>query len=77
METGPALENESLGKPTETTDFLEGIVISTATEKQHRWAAERVKEKVYHPRLPATDHRVMEGSSCWFPECLGFLLETQ
>lgn len=33
--------------------------------------------ELYCSRLPAVDQRVMERqSSCWFPACSGFLLET-
>lgn len=33
---------------------------SVPPEKQQSWAAEGVQRKVYHPRLPAADHRVTE-----------------
>lgn len=78
METGPALENESLGKPTETVRIPRGLLSlhysppqsQTAKAGCGRGAGQGLRPPP-PPRLHAADHRVAERQKQLVPSLLG------
>lgn len=72
METGPALENKSLGKTHRDCQDPEGIVKSPLPPpNQPRQAADGVQGRVCPPRRHAADRRVAERQQQLVPSLLG------
>lgn len=70
METGPALENELLGKPRETVEFRRGLC-SPLSPRSSRGGLQRGCRGTLLLQASAVDQRVTERQQLLVPSLLG------